>query len=169
VATSPVRDDLKALHQRLRAALMAFFLRRVGSYAEAEDLTQEVFARLASSEPEMRQADAYVFQMAANLLRDRGRRQVTRTAGLKEIEASGGLQTQTLDSERIVIGRERLDEVVAALKELSERTRSIFLLYRLENMRLQDIATMYGMSVSGVRKHLIKAAAHLAARVGEPS
>ena len=67
--------EFEQLNRRFRPALMAFFLRRIGNHAEAEDLTQEVFARLMAMGAEnLHQADAYVFQMAANLLRDRGRR-----------------------------------------------------------------------------------------------
>src|SRR3546814_11671973 len=38
------------LNRRFRPGLMAFFLRRVGNHAEAEDLTQEVFVRLADTD-----------------------------------------------------------------------------------------------------------------------
>jgi RNA polymerase sigma-70 factor (ECF subfamily) len=39
----PLQLDYEALNRRWRPALVAFFLRRVRSHAEAEDLTQEVF------------------------------------------------------------------------------------------------------------------------------
>jgi hypothetical protein len=52
---------------------MAFFLRRVQSHAEAEDLTQEVFARLLVGKGTTDQPDVYVFRIAQNLLVDRVR------------------------------------------------------------------------------------------------
>src|SRR3546814_11204444 len=69
---------------------MAFFLRRVQSYAEAEDLTQEVFARLLVGKGTTDQPDVYVFRVAQNLLVDRVRklmvRQRYREAALTEPE-----------------------------------------------------------------------------------
>jgi RNA polymerase sigma-70 factor (ECF subfamily) len=147
---------------------MAFFLRRVGDRAEAEDLTQEVFARLAAhGDAEMRHADAYVFQMAANLLRDRGRRRQIRRDGFEEIALAQERGADAPGGERRLTGRERLAEVAAALCELSERTRAIFLLSRLEGLRHREIADMFAISVSAVQKHIVKAAAHLALRIGE--
>jgi len=170
VSTPEPREDLEALHRRLHQGLMAFFLRRVGNRAEAEDLTQEVFVRLSRDErTEMRHADAYIFQIAANLLRDRGRRQGVSNSYLSLLEADEQRRAGTLDSERILLDRERLGEVVAALQELSERTRSVFLLSRLEGMKHREIADAFGITVSAVQKHLIKAIAHLALRIGDLS
>jgi len=55
--------------------------------------------------------------------------------------------------------------VDAALLQLNERTRDVFVLSRLERMKYAEIAEMYGISVSAVEKHMIKALAHLARRV----
>jgi RNA polymerase sigma-70 factor (ECF subfamily) len=54
---------------------MAFFMRRVRNRSDAEDLTQETFARLSSSttfDPSG-EPNAYVFRVASNLLHDRAR------------------------------------------------------------------------------------------------
>lgn len=169
MSSSP-EPDLQALHRRLRQPLMAFFIRRVGAQVEAEDLVQEVFARLAANAgagPELRNADAYVFQVAANLVRDRGRRQHTHRASIAEFTAAETVRNVQPDSERIVIGRERLAEVTKALGELGERRRAIFLLSRLEGLQYPEIADMFGISVSAVKKHIAKAVAHLALKIGE--
>ena len=57
--------------------------------------------------------------------------------------------------------REALGLVSRALAGLSQRSREILLLFRLERMRKRDIADSFGISVSAVDKHLIKATAHL--------
>lgn len=160
--------DLEAFDQRFRRPLMAFFLRRVGDHAEAEDLTQEVFMRLVRSErPDVRSADAYIFQIAANLVRDRGRMRsyrATQTTAIAEGERRRG---EPLDAERILIGKDNLEAVVAVLKELNPKTRDIFLLNRLEGMSHNDLAEMFGISASAIGKHIYKASAILAARLGE--
>lgn len=65
-----------------RAPLVQFFERRVGNLAEAEDLAQEVFERLArqSDLGRLEQLDGYVFTVATNLLRDRARKRVKHAA-----------------------------------------------------------------------------------------
>lgn len=68
ISAIAVREEsaIDLLSRRFRPALMAFFARRLADHAEAEDLTQEVFLRLAFLPPDrMTHADAYVFQMAA--------------------------------------------------------------------------------------------------------
>ena len=167
---SAVEDEFEQLNRRFRPALMAFFLRRIGNHAEAEDLTQEVFARLmALGADQMREADAYVFQMAANLLRDRGRREKVREAYRFGVLAGEGVGVEPLDPERVLAGRQSLGQIAAALREAPERTRSIFLLYRVEQMKKRDIADTYGISTSAVDKHLMKAMAHLWKRLGSAS
>lgn len=167
---SVVEGEFELLNRRFRPALMAFFLRRIGNHAEAEDLTQEVFARLmALGADNLQQADAYVFQMAANLLRDRGRREKVREAYRFGVLAGEGVGVEPIDPERVLAGRQSLGQIAAALRETPERTRSIFLLYRVEQMKKRDIAETYGISTSAVDKHLMKAMAHLWKRLGNSS
>ena len=163
-------DKLTQLNRRYRPALMSFFLRRLHNHAEAEDLTQEVFVRLATLRggQQIAHADAYVFQAAANLLRDRGRREKVRTDYRAGIQEQPNADVGLLDPVRVLAGQETLAELVAGLRELGERTRQVFILYRLENMKKRDIADIYRISISAVDKHLLKAMAHLTRRLGEP-
>jgi RNA polymerase sigma-70 factor (ECF subfamily) len=144
---------------------MAFFMRRAASHGDAEDMTQELFAKLATAEASaIDNADAYIFQMAANLLRDRGRREKVRANYRAGLDTSA-LDLEPLDPARVLLGRESLGEVSDALRELPERTRAIFLLFRLEGMKQAELAALYGVSVSAVQKHILKAMTHLTRRV----
>jgi len=67
--------------------------------------------------------------------------------------------------ERVLSNQQQLATIVTALGELAERTRDIFVLCRLENMKHAQIAELLGISVSAVEKHLSKALAHLARRM----
>lgn len=149
---------------------MAFFLRRLRNHAEAEDLTQEVFVRLATARRgPMQSAEAYIFRIAANMLSDRGRREKVRADYRAAIWAEDPVGVDPLDPARVTDGREDVAAVVGALKTLPERTRSIFILYRLENMDKRAIADALGISTSAVDKHLMRAQAHLVHAVrGEP-
>lgn len=162
----------QALDERYRAPLMAFFLRRLSDRAEAEDLVQEVFVRMVArgASDDIRSADAFVFAIAGNLLRDRARLRTTRSASAHEpldpaADSGDDNLVEHSTPDRVLLGRERLSLVQRALTELPERTRNIFVLYRMENMRRRDIAMLYGITVSAVEKHIAKALDHLMARL----
>lgn len=165
---------ISQLDVRFRAPLMAFFLRRTGNRSEAEDLTQETFVRLmrSNSLDGVAEVNAYVFRVASNLLRDRAR-----AASRAKRYPISSLETVSHDDlarncaedcgpERVLIGRENLSEVLGYLDELGDRTKSIFILFRLEGMKQKDIAALYGMGLSTVEKHVMAAVLHLARRFG---
>lgn len=164
-------EQLAHLDRRFRSPLLAYFGRRVRSGAEAEDLTQDVFERLLRSfeSGPILNAEALVFRIAVNLLRDRARR--VHTHGIEEpipaeaIAEFADALTVDLSPERVVLGERALEEALSALDELSERTRAMFYLYKFENLKVREIADMYGISASGVEKQLEKAMIHLTRRL----
>ena len=157
-----------AVSQRFRLALMAFFLRRIGNHAESEDLTQEVMLRVAQhgATIDSTRPDGYVFQIAANLLRDRGRRQKVRAAYQAGIGAHEAEWVEERAPDRVLQAKQSLATVVAALRQLPERTRDIFILFRLENMKQREIADMLGISVRTVEQHVVRASLHLREQFG---
>lgn len=155
-------EDLDHLTRRFRPVLMAFLLRRVRSHADAEDMTQEVFARLASQgRLQMRSPEGYLFQIAANLLRDRSRRMSVRNAYRLDVAQRDGLEIDPLDPLRITGDREALALLCTAVADLPERTRNIFILNRLENIDRRVLADSYGISLSTVDRELARAMAVL--------
>jgi RNA polymerase sigma-70 factor (ECF subfamily) len=158
--------ELGEINRTYRPALMAFFLRRLRNHAEAEDMTQDVFVRLARADRStMQSADAYIFQIAANLLRDRARREKHRFRYRGDLAAEDDLGVDVLDPSRIVSGQESLTALAVALKDLPELTRRVFICHRLENITRPAIAAAYRISESAVDRHLAKAMAFLIARV----
>ncbi|MDR3511190.1 MAG: sigma-70 family RNA polymerase sigma factor [Caulobacteraceae bacterium] len=170
-------DDLRdRLDARFRGPLMSFFIRRVGNRGDAEDLTQEVFMRLLTADGHdgILDAEAFVFQVAANLLRDRGRKLAIRSAAqLAEVDHHLVSEVtreflETADPERTVLARESMAHALKALSELGERTRDIYVLFRLEGMKQREIAALYGLTAKAVEKHVMRANLHLALRFGMP-
>ena len=157
---------MEHLNRRYRPALMSFFLRRIRDHAEAEDLTQEVFVRVSASGGADDNPDGYIFQAAANLLRDRGRRAKVRNAYRNAVEADA-LRFEQITPARVLDAKESLENVVKALRDLPERTRAIFILYRLENMKQRDIGEMFSISASAVEKHVVKAMAAISRARGD--
>jgi RNA polymerase sigma-70 factor (ECF subfamily) len=164
---------LRELDRSFRGPLVAYFLKRVNSRTEAEDLTQEVFMRLLNH-PDKNNGETiegYVFTIAANLLRDRAKSLATvqraRTRSLDALDEKDAVSANLVEDrspERVLVGKQTIQDVLNALAELGERTRDIFILARLENVQHREIATMYGISVSAVEKMMMKAMAHLGAR-----
>lgn len=173
----PVSDrgtNKEELDARFRAPLLAYFQRRTRNVQEAEDLTQETFARLIGSNTfeDVQEAQAFVFRVAGNLLRDRARAS-TRLRSFQNLPLETVPESsfeprlvEGIDPERVFIAREDLSRVLTCLDELGERTRNIFILFRLEGRKQKDIAALYGISVSAVEKHIMAATIHLAKRFG---
>lgn len=164
-------QELAKLHERFRLPLLAYFARRVRSVSEAQDLVQDVFERVARTigTQAIRNPDALIFRIAVNLLRDRARR--ARRRGV-EVPLPSEEMTEIADAlivdlspERVVLGELSLSEVLQALSDLDERTRAMFYLCRLENLKIKEIGNLYGISESAVEKHVAKALAHLSRRI----
>lgn len=161
--------------EQLRAPLMRFFQRRLGDRAAAEDLTQDVFARMLATAhaDQIENPEAFVFQIALNLLRDRARRSKTRAEGRltgvdpHRVSELTHEYVEDRTPERVLEGKDDVAAVIAALNELSERTRDIYVLFRLEKMSQMEIAALFGISRSTVEKEVMRATLHLAIRFGK--
>jgi len=149
----------------LRQGLARYFRKRVPDPSEVDDLVQEVFARIAArdSEEPIEHLGGFIFQIAANVLADRARRRFARKAEAHvpfDAERHGD---QDFDPFRILAGKEALQAATQALLAMPHRTRTIFVLHRLEGRKTREIAQQLGISVSAVEKHMVKAMQHLSA------
>lgn len=152
-----------ALSARYRAPLIAFFRRRTSNdIAEAEDLAQEVLLRVVRRHERspVAEPDAFIFQTARNLIKDRHRHAKVREDYRAAVELRSDA-AERVNPERVLQGRQELARVVEALGGLNEQTRDMFILNRLEGMKYREIAELYGVSQSSVRKQLFKAMSHL--------
>ena len=158
--------DLSDSGARFTPALRAFFSRRAHPN-DVEDLVQEVLLRIQKRQPDavVNNVEGYLFEVAANVLIDRGRRDKTRRRSdhceLQEIHHP----VDEVSPERVLQGREQMARAMAALNELPERTRRVFILVRFEEMSYKLVAQRLGVSVSAVEKHVMKALRHLHARL----
>ena len=154
---------------RYRAPLRGFFAKRVSPHADVDDLVQEVFLRLirrGNGQP-IECVEKYLFQSAANVLRDRYRRQQTRDHDKHESYEDFNYSGSEITPERVLIGRETVSEVAVALNDLPMRTRDVFVLRGLEKYKYDEIARMMNISTRAVEKHMAKALAHLGHRLDQ--
>ena len=162
-----ILDDLA---NRFRSPLKRFFERRLKDRPDSDDLVQEVFVRLTRQGQldSIEHLDAYVFQIAANVLRDHARRWSVRfeeshAGELDDAQIEGGFSP-----ERVLLGKESVERLIAGLFELPEKTRVIFSLYHFDSVSQVEIARRLGMSISTVEKHMGRANAHLLGILGDP-
>lgn len=166
---TPLQPLLAKLAREFDPVLLQFFRRRVRDPLEAEDLTQEVYVRLIrrGNLHTLHEAKAYLFETAANVLRDRARRRKARHRD-EEDEFDALLHGETeFSSDEVLIGKETLTRVTRAILELPERARTIFVLRRLEGLAYKDIADRLNISLSLVEKEMRRAVAYLTQRMGE--
>ena len=161
------QEFVTSLLERYRPALIGYFRRRVRDLGDAEDLAQEVFVRILGRGDVAAIADlrGYLFEVALSVLVDRTRRDKVRHKATHRSFDPEGHGAEDFASDRIHLGREALARATAALLELPDRTRIIFVLRRLEGMKYSEIAHKLGISVSAVEKQMLRAMSHLTERM----
>ena len=157
-------ERLDTLSREFRPALSRYFGKRAYQQADVEDLVQEVLVRLAvrGDGSDIEQPEAYLMRTATNVWRDFLRKKRTHAQDFHEEFLEERHPNAEVGPDHVLAGMESVEVILAALNELPERTRQIFLLCRVEGLRQKRVANRLGISVSAVEKHMIKAIAHLA-------
>ncbi|MHC6224090.1 RNA polymerase sigma factor [Pseudomonas sp. X10] len=153
-----------------RARMEALVSRRVGCRATASDLVQELFLRFwRRPQVKVESLDTYLLRCAGNLAIDHLRSEGSRgraTEGLQPLDeqaSPGQAPEQALEVDH------DLRRIEAALRELPERTRQIFLLNRIHGCKYGEIAKVMQLSQSAVEKHMMRALEACKASVAEPA
>src|SRR5262249_13029518 len=123
-AEEPART-LTDLDRRYRRPLLGYFEKRIRESYDIDDLVQEVFIRLTcrSRLENIDHLDGYVFEVAANVIRDRLRRKITHYAASHDSLENSPEPADDFSPERVLIGRQLLVRAIEALEELPARTR----------------------------------------------
>jgi RNA polymerase sigma-70 factor (ECF subfamily) len=158
-----VHSRLDRLARRYYAPLASFFRKRTRNVPDVQDLVQQVFLRLAQSREmgEIHNPDAYIFQTAANTLRDHYRHAAVHARYLNESPAARDAVDSDFSAERVISAREDLLRLVVALRRLPERSRDVLMLRRFEGLKNAEIARLHNISERSVEKHIAKAMAEL--------
>lgn len=154
--------SLEILYREESPRLLLSLARKAGR-DEARDLVQEIFCRMArlgaGGGLRLERPPAYLSRMAANLLRDEGRRASRRMVG-NHVPVDEGL-VAGIDQQRLLESRDMLTRVEAAMLKLRPRTREIFMAHRIDGLSYAEIAERTGLSVKGVEKQMSKAIAKI--------
>ncbi|MDY7097794.1 MAG: sigma-70 family RNA polymerase sigma factor [Pseudomonadota bacterium] len=149
--------------ERDAARLLRFLIARTRDEDLSQDLMQQARLKLIEKPPEGEITDplSYLYRLLENMVRDHRRSEQSREQRGREWgdrgEGVAPLRADPTTPERNALDRDYLDRVLAALDTLPERTKAIFIAYRVEGESQKDIASREGISLSAVEKHLQRA------------
>lgn len=148
---------LHQLYQSHNGWLNTWLRARLGNSSEAADLAQDTFMRVlaARNVEAIREPRTYLSSIARALMIDRFRRRAVEQAYLDAL----ALRPEPLDisPETRLLILETLTAVDAMLDGLGERTRTVFLAVQLEGLSYVATAQRLNVSVTTVKKHMIRA------------
>lgn len=155
--------DMDRLFRSEAPRLRLWFSARTRDIDAANDMVQETFLRLSSNEAHLRLRNpaAWLQRVARNLLIDKARRDASRQAHLHvPLDEAMDAGVAPDQAARIEAGQ-LLESYERAIAQLTERTRQVFLLHRVEGLSYRQIAERLAISVSTVEYHMMRALAHL--------
>ncbi len=164
--TEQQNRELTEAVEREQPRLRNFIRKRVLDESEAEDILQEVFYELVQAYRLMKpveQVGAWLFRVARNRIIDRFRKRKTVVASSDSLAGEEGepfpwedlLPSPDAGPEAAYAREVLLEEIDAALDELPEEQREVFVAHELEGWSFNELAAQTGLSVNTLlsRKH----------------
>lgn len=148
-----IERALDALFRKEEPGLRRYFRYRLRSDDEAVDYVQEAFAKLTAAMRGQKptQPAAYLRRIAMNLLIDR-----SRCERPVHCEISVEIAVPP-EQENALLAEDVMATYQTALETMTDRTRTIFLLYRVDGLKYREIAERLGISIPAVQKHVARA------------
>ena len=153
--------EFKILCERHSDEIYRYARALLASQADAEDATQEVLLRLWRHLPRLNPFNlrAWLFQTTRCYCLDQIRRRSNRAAplpledGLLEAQPDELAVNPCLAADSSL----RLEQARAALLQLPENLRSVFVLYEVNGLRYREIAATLGIPINSVKVYLSRA------------
>lgn len=170
MADGSSETGLAGLYRAHRSELLRFLVARIGDAAEAEDVVQEVWLKIASLQTgPVANGKSYLFRIAHNLVLDRVRerkRRAVREQNWSDTEhgplpASGEVADSREDAMQEMEAREEAARLASAIANLPEGARNVLRLHKIDGLSHGEVAEKLGISKSGVEKHMAVAMKHL--------
>jgi RNA polymerase sigma factor (sigma-70 family) len=163
----PLTEGLSQLFGEHHRRVLTAAYRITGHMADAEDVAQIVFLRLAAANSPMENAGSYLYRAAINGALDLLRRR--KAAATEPLEGAAGIASSGPGSspERELSSTELGNILRSAIAELSPRAAEMFTLRYLEEFGNREIAAMMGTSQAVVAVTLHHARSRLKKRLRE--
>ena len=169
-ALDPVNGDyLEQLVEEYSDQLYSIAYKMLGCKEDAEDMVQETFLKAYRSiekiyNSEREEIGALLVIYVKNSVKDLWRRRKARAQTVPlEIEDDDGAPMEhdipdfTANPEQILIARENIQRLVAAIDDLPEAQREVILLKYKFDMQDRDMARALGINVSAVSSRVNRA------------
>lgn len=139
--------------------VLKMIARHTNGRADPEELLNAAYLRLERYQDSRTVKDpvGFLVRTARNLVIDEYRHAQISARYLSDMQQSEQQLDDSPLQDEVFAARERLERVKEGLAQLSPRTREIFLMYRLHDMKCREIAAKIGVSESSVEKHIAKA------------
>ncbi|HZG34200.1 MAG TPA: RNA polymerase sigma factor [Sphingopyxis sp.] len=160
--------SVRSAIERYHGALIQFLRRRLRCPDDAQDVAQEAYMRMMRYEGarDIRSPSSMLFRIATNVANDLERaehaRHISSQCTLDDVE----LVSDRPSPERELVARQDLALLYEAIAELPPKCQQVFLLSRVKHMTYPEIARHCGISVKMVEKHISRALAFCAKKVG---
>lgn len=165
--------SFRKVHEDFRDRILRYLTRMVGEN-DAEDLTQEVFAKVSQALKAFRgesQLSTWVYQIATNVALDKLRRPSPRrengqglpVEAIAESEADKDTWTgeEKASTEQRLIRQEMNGCIREIIATLPENYRTVIVLSEMEGLRDGEIADILGLSLQAAKVRLHRARARL--------
>jgi RNA polymerase sigma-70 factor (family 1) len=147
-----------ALYEKYSLKLYANILRLVKSEDTAKEILQDLFLKIwelrTQIDPE-RSFRSFLYKIAGNLVYDHFRK-VSRDKRLSD-SLLYMLEEQYSHLEESVIYNESLELINAAISQLPEMRRRVYVLGKIEGQTYEEISSQLGISHSTISDHIVKA------------
>jgi RNA polymerase sigma factor (sigma-70 family) len=163
----PLTEGLSQLFGEHHRRVLRAAYRITGNMADAEDVAQSVFLRVASGDGPVTNAGSYLYRAAINGALDLLRRRKAAATEPLEFAAAAASKGQGSSPEREASSAQLGDFLRTAIAELSPRAAEMFTLRYLEELGNREIATLMGTSQAVVAVTLFNARATLKKRLRE--
>lgn len=148
--------DVERLFREHNAALLRFISTKIGSEQEAREIAQEAYVHLLQLDHSAAVSflRAFLFKTAANLaidrLRQRGRR--SHLMSMPELDFA----VFELTPERQLSGEQAVRVLGDAVARLPAKCRQAFLLHRVYEIQIEEIAERMGIGVCMARRYVAR-------------
>jgi RNA polymerase sigma factor (sigma-70 family) len=152
-------DAITHLYQDHHGWLQHWLRGKLGNASDAADLAHDTFLRVLAGRnaASILEPRKYLATIAKGLVVDRFRRRAIEDAYLATLAALPEPVSISLETRAVII--ETLLAIDRMLDELGPRSREIFLLAQFEGLSYPEIGARLGVSVTTVKKHLVRALA----------
>lgn len=162
------RPDFPTVYREFHQKVHRYLTRLVGP-TDADDLTQDVFAKVSQALPQFRgesSLSTWIYRIATNTAYDRLRNRSGRGTREASLDDHAAVEDQAPGIEQSLVRREMNDCISGFVAQLPASYRSVLILSEQEELTNQEIADALGLSLDTVKIRLHRARARLRKDLG---